>query len=171
MNEKRQVRGLLDMLDAEREGQLWEWEALAPGVVPGMGLGASSQATRWAWLGMQMEAEAAIQNTLKRPAHRPAKDPLLSKDAVRAFAVWRMCHGLRHDILNKPNAHISTRELVALIRQVENALNVPKTHQLFSKPDQTVESSITRGKQILEIDDAWNSQFCDKLEASLTQTT
>jgi len=163
MSEKKKVSGLLDMLDAEQKGQPWEWEADPRGVVPGMGLGATAQATRWAWLGMQMEAEAAIQSALKRPAHRPAKDPLLSKDAVRAFAVWRMCNGLRHDILRKPNAHITTRALVALIRQVENALNVPRTRQLFAMPDQTVETSISRGKRILEIDDAWNSQFCEEL--------
>ncbi|MGY6634843.1 MAG: hypothetical protein ACXIU8_14040 [Alkalilacustris sp.] len=171
MSEKRKVRGLLDMLDAERSGEAWEWAEPASDFVPGMGIGATAQATRWAWLGMQMEAAAAVERALKRPAGRPTKDRLLTKDAVRAFAVWRMCYALRHDVLGKPEAHITARELVRLIRQVEASLEVPRHCQLFARPDETVEPSITRGKSTLEIGDDWNSALCEELWFGSPQTT
>ena len=104
MTDEGKARGLLDEALVELTGESREPRDPSPDFVPGMGLGATRQATRWAWLGMQQEVREGVKRALKRPAHRPRKDPIETKDSIRAFAAWQMCRNLRHNILKKPNA-------------------------------------------------------------------
>ena len=67
MTSKKQVRGLLDVVEAEAQGEEWELAEQTLGDALGLGLGATEQARRWALIGM--EHEAKMQS--RRPAHRP----------------------------------------------------------------------------------------------------
>ena len=166
----KKVRGLLDVVEAEARGEAWELETLSAGFVPGMGLGATKEATRWAWLGIQSEMASAIDGATKRPAHRPQKHPYETNDAVRAFAVWRICKVLR-ETLDKPKAKITTRELIRLIQLVEESLGVNGHEKLFKHNEATNEQSVARGKKHLEIDAGWNSNVCEELWRTFPQTT
>ena len=170
MTERKKVRGPMGIIEAQINGEEWEIESPSPDYVPGMGMGATKQATRWAWIGMQAEISNAIAEKSKRPAHRPKKDPLETMDAVRAFAAWRMCKNLRR-ILGKPDAKITTRELICLIQLVENEMGVDRRQQFFNRDDTTNEQSVSRGKNHLEIDADWNSKVCEELQAAFSQTT
>ena len=105
MNQKRKVRGLLDLVEAEMLGEDWEIEESSPDFVFGMGTGATKEATRWAYLGMLWEQREVLKRAYKRPAHRPKKHPYLTKDATRAFSAWKMCRSIRASI-GKPFAEI-----------------------------------------------------------------
>jgi hypothetical protein len=69
----KKVRGLLGMMEAETKGENWEWDDPSAEYIPGMGLGASKQATRWARIGYQDEIAPAAELAAKRPEHRPPK--------------------------------------------------------------------------------------------------
>lgn len=172
MTDKQRVRGLLDLPSSDFFGEGWDLAEPSPEFVPGMGLGATEQARRWAWLGMQAETAAEIKRALRRPPHRPRKDQLSTTDAIRAYSLWRICHRLRHQ-WGKPRARIevTNRELIRWHREIETALEVPKHKQLFAKPDQTIEPSVSKGRGILQIDDHWNSAVCEEVEARFSQTT
>lgn len=158
----RKVNGLLDAVVSESAGEEWEVAEHSPEFVPGMGLGATKQAIRWAYLGMLQEDRAILKRVFKKPLGRPKKHPYQGKDAIRAFAAWRMCGGLR-DVLDKPNGIITNRELIRVISLLEDRLGVPRRERLFTAYESTNEQSLSRGKKTLEIDDNWNSKVCDKL--------
>ena len=69
MTSKKQVRGLLDVIEAEAQGEEWELAEQALGDALGLGLGTTEQAKRWALIGASYET----QEEIRRPAHRPSK--------------------------------------------------------------------------------------------------
>jgi hypothetical protein len=166
----RKVRGLLEVVEAEANDEAWELESLSAEFVPGMGLGATKQATRWAWLGMQQEIAGAVERAMKRPAHRPKKHHYETKDAYRAFAAWQMCSGLRKTI-GQPDAKMTTRELIRLIVLVEDRMGLNAHQKLFTGDYKTSEQSVSRGKAHLDIDANWKSKVCEELWRTFQQTT
>jgi len=164
VSEKRKVRGLLDMLDAEQQEQPWEWEADPRGVVPGMGLGATAQATRWALLGMQVEAKAAIENALKRGVGRPGKGDRGGIDERRAFALWMLVKMQRQGLLPKPPGRSSNRALIEQYREIEKQ-DGEENPRLFGTGDlKSLEQSVARGRSALGIKgNEWKSEVCEKL--------
>ena len=61
-------------------------------------------------------------------------------------------------------------------RRKRQAQGIEKAKKLDSKPlfssaAETLEQSLSRGKQELEIDESWNSKVCEKLRSTLSQTT
>ncbi len=165
MTSKRQVRGLLDVFEAEAQGEEWELAEQALGNALGLGLGAVEQARRWALIGM--EHEAKIQ--ARRPAHRPKKENITKIDSIRAFAAWQMCWHLR-GLSNKPDAHITNRELIRVIQVIEQTESLDAGERLFPERGNS-DASLSRGKKILEIDGDWNSKVCEELQQSFTKTT
>ena len=166
----RTVQGLLDLVVASANGEPWEPALSIYDFVPGMGVGASEQAIRWAWVGRLIEMERAIEKSLKRPAHRPRKQSYEKKDAWRAYLAWNMCWNVRR-ALGAPDGKISNRELIRCIRDVENKLQIPNDKRAFTSTDATCEQSLSRGKKLLEIDNNWNSEVCEKVSATFNQTT
>ncbi|MEL7281063.1 MAG: hypothetical protein AAFY35_16570 [Pseudomonadota bacterium] len=133
--------------------------------VHGLGLGVSPDAHRLAFLGLFYVAVMEAKKIQARPLGRPEKDPLLSKDAIRAFALWRMRNGFPARL----NGKISNREMIRLYRIVEESMDLPTEERLF--PAGNLESSVSRGKGILNISDDWQSVVCEKIDADLPQTT
>jgi len=165
MTSKKQVRGLLDVIEAEAQGEEWELAEQALGDALGLGLDTTEQAKRWALIGRVYET----QRKLRRPAHRPKQDPLTHKDANRAFGAWQMYWNLRR-IFNNPKARITNRELIRIIQVVEQAKSLNAGERLFPEHGNS-DASLSRGKKILGIDDDWNSKVCEELQQSFTKTT
>lgn len=167
MKEPRKVRGLFGVLEAEANGEEWEFEQPSADYVPGMGLGATKEATRWAWLGYQKE----LGRILKKRG-RKTIDPLKSTPARRAFHAWKMCKKLRADT-GQDGAIFSNRELIAKCQEFERDLGLNAKDRLFrdSVGQSTLDSSLSVGKGLLEIDERWNSEVCEKILRDLFKTT
>jgi hypothetical protein len=161
MKKDENLRGLLDIEGSDTD----PLEHFLTDLTLGLGWGATDQARRWALIGFALEQE----RNLRRPPHRPKQDPITHKDAIRAFAAWQMCWNLRR-ILNDPKAHISNRELIRVIRHIEEMLAIPRPERLF--PERAnIDASLSKGKKILGIDDDWNSQVCEEVQRTLSNTT
>ena len=167
MTETRKVTGLLGVVAAEAEGAEWEVStALQNGVVPGMGLGASPDAIRWAQQGWLAEEKARRTQKPKRAANRPPKDRYMDIDCIRAFSAWRMAQQLRKllpecDIGG--GIRISNRELIRLMQGVEAKIPVAPKERLFPMASTSLETSVSRGRGKLEVDKLWRSAVCEKL--------
>ncbi len=159
------MRGLLELSDDDSDTDNDPSESALADIVLGLGWGATEQAKQWALIGRALEA--SLQN--RRPAHRPKQDPITHKDAIRAFSAWQMCQGLRR-LVGNPKAHISNRELIRAIRLVEDATAVPAREKIFPNGG-NFEASVSRGKEILGIDDDWNSQLCEEVQRTFPKTT
>jgi hypothetical protein len=149
----------MGVAEAEANGEEWELEEPSLEYVPGMGLGATKEATRWAWMGYHLEKRRKIGQHLKRPRGRPRKEPLETTDAFRAFTLWRLAQHLDEDARRR----ISSRALVTFARQVEASLDVPQEERAFPVMTEAFDRSVSEGKKLLEIDNAWNSSVCEKI--------
>jgi hypothetical protein len=165
MSSNKQVRGLLELFGDDRDTDSDPSESALADIVLGLGFGATEQARRWALIGRALEAK--LQN--RRPAHRPKQDPMTHKDAIRAFSAWQMYQGLRR-LVGNPKAHISNRELIRAIRFVEDKTGVPARERIFPTGG-NFDASVCKGKEILGIDDDWNSQVCEEVQRTLSKTT
>ena len=155
--EKQAIAGLLGVVDTK------DWSALDILVNSiGLGFGASTEAKRLALLGYYQEQIAILDRELEKhkpKRGRPSKDPLYSKDAMRAFMLWELSHNF---VGVDKRVTISNRSLIDLAIQFENILNIPNNERVF--PNGNWEQSVSRGKKILEIDNNWQSKVCDKLD-------
>lgn len=124
--------------------------------VPGLGLGTSPQAKRWALIGYLVST--AINSPINNRG-RPTKGPLNSKDAYRAYVVWRIAQNLPPTTRKS----ISNRELIRLATILETHLGIPNAERAFLE-HATLEQSISRGKRILEISSDWESTVCEKIQ-------
>lgn len=158
MTGPRKVRGLIDFIEAEASGEVWEFDEPSPEYVPGMGLGATKEATRWAWMGYQLERMLLINLHLKQRRGRPAKSPIQTKDALRAFTLWRLAQRINADA----RRNVTNRELIALAIHIEESLGVPFPERVFPKAG-SYDASVSKGRRALEINDAWHSQVCEKI--------
>lgn len=161
MSEKRTVRGLLDYSEAVASGQEWEFEEPSPAYVPGLGLGTTDDARRWAWLGYMTEKRTRIDSLLKPKRGRPRKPPIGSKDAWRAFRLWMVAR----EFSESERAALTNRQLIQVVTAVEDYMNVPNGLRAFPKAG-SHEQSVSRGKKALGIDSHWNSAVCEKIVAS-----
>ena len=172
MTEKRQVRGLLDVIAAEFEGA--EWEFIEPPL--GLGFSTTPEARRWATIGYLTErlAELDAQTAKhKQRKGRPSKGQYEDIGCERALRLWCLAHHI--DAIVRKAAHnprcgvkITTRELIQLAKIVE-----PTPQRLFGTHivDTTLEQSVSRGRTILEIDDEWRSEVCEKIAGISPQIT
>ena len=75
MKEPKSARGVLGYISA-KHGEEFEWEPISESYVPGMGLGASKDATRWAYKRYMLELKEKLHDLNKRVGGRPAKSNL-----------------------------------------------------------------------------------------------
>lgn len=163
---KRKIRGLFDIIDAQAKGEDWELEAISEDFIPGLGVGATDEARRWAWLGYRYEMLEAVKVRLKRKRGPPTKDAYLTLDAKRARYLWAFA-----DTLTKgKGGKISSRALIQLAVEVAKSTANPELKRLFLVAD-NVEYSVSRGKKIMDIDAQWCSKVCEQLMKDYPQTT
>lgn len=158
MKKSRKVRGLLDVIDEEANNEEWELETPSLDYVPGMGLGATKEATRWAWIGYNREKMHTINEQLRRSPGRPTISPIRSKNAWRAFILWGIAQKFEAD----KRQHLNQRRLIQIARQLEDFLQIPNVERAFPEY-QDFDSSVSRGKKNLQIDEAWHSDVCEKI--------
>ncbi len=143
--------------------------------VPGIGLGASERARRWASLGMIIDNERfwpLVENAIasygiaseaefenRRKVGRPNKGELGSKDCWRAYTLWR---------LRKQYPQCKTvKSLVNLAAQFEKILKrTPTECGFYLSNTDNIEQSVSRGKKALGIDRNWHSETCEQFEAN-----
>jgi hypothetical protein len=158
MTDKRIVKGLLDVMDAEAAGEEWDFQ-------PGWE-GLTEEQTAFYILGKRhAKLENLAEYDLKpKPARRgrPQKD--VHSDAVKAFACWQMLWGIRN-ALGKPSGTVEILELIRVIRNIEDEQGVPPGERLFRKEttDRSHAEAVNRGKRKLGIDRGWNSVKCDEI--------
>ena len=85
MTKPKQIRGLLDYIGL-KPGEEFEWEPASESYVPGMGLGASEDAIRWAYRGIVEERSERLLETISSLA-RPAKKKGLPKKRQNFVAI------------------------------------------------------------------------------------
>jgi hypothetical protein len=158
MKKPRKVRGLFGILEAEANGEEWKAEELSPDFVPGMGFGATKEATRWAYIGYISEHMHRLKSDLKKSRGRPGLPVYANKDCKRAFTLWWFAQKFDED----KRRNVSQRELIRLVIKMEDFLQIPNFQKVFPE-HQNFESSVSRGKRHLQIDDSWNSEVCEEI--------
>jgi hypothetical protein len=165
MADKRIVKGLLDVVDAEA-GEAWE---LDPDTIVGMGLGASPDAVRWARLGRHFEL---IQGTRsiriepkKRDRGQPKKAVAMTNDVLRALVLYLTFCALRKSQGVSDNAKIK----IGLFALIDLATGSFPTNGLFDKPTakNKMHESVKRGRMICEIDEFWRGKPSQEIVESL----
>jgi hypothetical protein len=153
MNEKRKIRGLLDILVAEANDEGWELEEPSAGFMPGMGLGATEQARRWAFIGFTAELMRGIDAHPKRPVGQPKKQCRFSNDAKRAVVIYVTLerHRSHRGIDRNMKIELSLTELIA------KAQKLFPEYEIFDKPTygNKMYASVKRGRKIFGIDKYW----------------
>ena len=156
---KKQIRGLFDYLDL-KDGEEWEWAPPSEDYVSGMGLGATKQATRWAYLGYKIETEARLKEALalvKRKTRKsetggaPYKKEEFKMDNQRALLLWLLAReypeNFRRELTNRK-----------AIQMAKMRWTVGRTMFALGVADTTIEQSVSRGKAFWGIDKSWNSK-------------
>ena len=128
--------------------------------VPGMGLGATKQATRWAYLGYKIETEARLKEALalvKRKTRKsetggaPYKKEEFKMDNQRALLLWLLAReypeNFRRELTNRKS-----------IQMAKMRWTVGRTMFALGVADTTNEQSVSRGKAFWGIDKSWNSK-------------
>ena len=164
MTDKKQIKGLLDYISL-KPGEEAEYATNSEDYVSGMGFGATKQATRWAYKGFLLESGERIEKIKKKINGRPKVSFFKKKDNLRVFALWYMIKDWPQDKRSK----ITNRELILLAQEVSYSKN---TKELFDDSmSSNIEQSVSRGRTALKIDADWNSEVCEKLYESISQTT
>ena len=159
---KKGFRGLLDFISLA-DGEEGEYEPNSENFVVGMGLGATKDATRWAYKGFLLEAGQAVRDIASQKVGRPKIKQYETIDCRRAYAVWDHVNTY---ILEEHRSKLTNRELIRRLQEIETKHDqlVSKKHsRLFPLTTANLETSVSRGKRILEIDETWNSKVCEKL--------
>lgn len=156
MSEKRKVRGLLEYIEAEASGEEWECAEPSPDWVPGMGSGATAEATRWAYKGWLLERYAAFPPpppSPKRGRGQPQKHRKLSNDGKRAFLLYLMARAIRDTVGSGPSSKIE----MPLFEMIDLTKKTFRTRGLFAKPKapNKMYGSVKRGREIFGIDEYW----------------
>jgi hypothetical protein len=147
----------MGVAEAEANAEEWELEEPSPEYVAGMGLGATKEATRWAWMGFHLEKRLMLEGALERKKGRPKKSKMQRMDVWRAFVLWRMaqCYSV------KERQKLTNRALIDRARSIENELDIPISERAFPGRA-SLEQSVSRGRTALEIDAEWKSEVCEK---------
>ena len=124
--------------------------------VPGMGIGASKDALRWATAGMLDELLRNQKN--RKPFGRPVRDFMEKVDNRRAFMLWALVN------INpiSPNLKFaSNRELLNIMLMLREF--GPDITDYFPNTTDNLEQSISRGRTALGIGQMWESEVCEKV--------
>ena len=160
MTDKKQIKGLLDYISL-KPGEEAEYAPNSEDYVSGMGLGATKQATRWAYKGFLLENRERLESITKKTNGRPTKSFFEKKDNLRVFALWYMIKNLAQT----KRAKITNRELISLAKKASYS---QVTRELFDDSmSANIEQSVSRGRAALKIDENWNSEVCEKLYENL----
>jgi hypothetical protein len=128
--------------------------------VPGMGIGASKDALRWATAGMLDELLRNQKN--KKPFGRPERDFMDKVCNRRAFMLWTLVN------INpiSPNLKFaSNRELLNIMLMLRKF--GPDITDYFPNTTDNLEPSISRGRTALGIGQMWQSTVCEKVYEDL----
>jgi len=155
---KKQVRGLLEYMEAINSDEEWELAPMSETFVHGMGLGASATATRWAFKGHLSELSAEI-TAFKNRAGRKKLAQYASVDCKRAYVIWWYLYQLEYP----KNRSLKNRHLIEHMQRCGKYDK--KVAELFPQEHERLESSVSNGKKLLEIDQYWASKVCEKLSA------
>ena len=154
---KKQVKGLLDYM-ALKPDEEWEFAPNSQEYVHGMGMGASKDAIRWAYKGYLLEMQQNMV-TFKKNVGRKKQHQYESVDCQRAMRIWLFVNNSRNEIESLKNRH--------LIASMQKLGEHDKTiNKLFPVGHTRLESSVSTGKTVLEIDADWHSEVCEKLTAN-----
>ena len=152
---KKTVTGLLDTIGLQPND--WEIETISEQYIPGMGLGATDHAKRWAADGHRFEINRQLENVIgasKKKKGRPGKTEVLKTSNLRAFHMWLE---LREMPTAFRVAH-TNRELIAWIKARDDM--PPGASKLWPK-SQNLERSLSEGRTFWGIGDDWRSQHCE----------
>jgi hypothetical protein len=95
-----------------------------------------------------------IPQKLKNLGGRPrSKYPI---GVRRAFVIWQITQKFPPE----KRKNLTNRVLIEKAKKLDSK-------PLFSSAQNTLEQSLSRGKQELEIDESWNSKVCEKLAEGL----
>lgn len=156
---KKVARGLLDIVGLEDDE--WELEKPSENFMFGMGLGATPEATRWAYKGFRLEIYSQIGRALsltKRGKGRPSKaSEKMKMPQLRAFHMWIELR----DMPVPFRTSLTNRQLIEWICKRDDLL--PSEAKLWksSVETQTLEHSLSAGRTFWEIDDNWHSEKCE----------
>ena len=162
MTDKKQIKGLLDYISL-KPGEESELAPNSEDYVFGMGVGATKEARDLAIIGSIYINIQKLKKLSKNPNGRPKKSILLGIDQKRVFAIWFMIKDW--SLVKKSNT--SNRELILLAQENEYSIT---TKKLFIGMIATLEQSVSRGRNKLEVDENWNSEICEQLFKNLRNT-
>lgn len=164
MTEKKKVRGLLDAIGLE-DGE-WELEMPSVDYVPGMGLGATKQATRWAARGYNPSFELVIEkNRAQRQRGRPTKAPELKKPQLLALHVWLEVRDMPISFRRESNRVL----LNWMCERFGGTKPTNATEKLWSFRPERLEKSLSTGRSFWGLSEVWESQKCEDFWASITE--
>ena len=162
MTDKKQIKGLLDYISL-KPGEEAELAPNSEDYVFGMGVGATNEARDLAIIGSIYINIQKLKKLSKNPNGRPKKSILLGIDQKRVFALWFMIKDW--SLVKKSNT--SNRELILFAQENEYSIT---TKKLFIGMIATLEQSVSRGRNKLEVDENWNSEICEQLFENLRNT-
>ena len=162
MTDKKQVKGLLDYISLE-PGEEADFATNSKDYVFGMGIGATDEVRDLAIIGQIYINIQKLKNLNKNDNGRPKKSILLGIDQKRVFALWFMIK----DWSQVKKSMSSNRELILLAQENECSIT---TKKLFVGMIPTLEQSVSRGRNKLEVDENWNSEICEQLFENLSRS-
>lgn len=162
MTNKKQVKGLLDYISL-KPGEEADFATNSKDYVFGMGIGATNEVRDLAIIGRIYINIQKLKKLSKNPNGRPKKSILLGIDQKRVFALWFMIKDW--SLVKKSNT--SNRELILFAQENEYSIT---TKKLFIGMIATLEQSVSRGRNKLEVDENWNSEICEQLFENLRNT-
>ena len=152
---KKSVRGLLDTIGLQPND--WELETVSEKYVPGMGLGATDDAKRWAYLGYRLEINGQLEKAIgvfEKKRGRPSKSEVSKVSSLRAFHIWLELRRMPETF----RAGHTNRELIAWIKS-RGGLS-PKATKLW-RTGGDLERSLSEGRTFWGLSDDWQSQKCE----------
>ena len=159
MTDKKQVKGLLDYISL-KPGEDADFATNSKDYLFGMGIGATDEVRNLAIIGSLYINIQKLKNLNKNDNGRPKKSILLGIDQKRVFALWFMIK----DWSQVKKSNTSNRDLILLAKGNECSIT---TKKLFVGMTPTLEQSVSRGRNKLEVDENWNSGICEQLFENL----
>jgi hypothetical protein len=130
--------------------------------IPGMGIGATPDAIRWATIGYLNELLRDYEKINAAPVGRPTSEFMDKVPQRRAFMLWALVnkYQIGHNL-----RYASNRELIDVMLLLRNF--GPCIAKYFPNTTDNLEPSISRGRSILCIGPQWQSQVCEKVYTEL----
>ena len=169
MKPPKKVRGILDLLQVE-ENEEWEIDQALLNLPWVLQQASQEDLIRWTIKGYYAEAlenlEKAIReiNPPQLPG-RPKKRKITQKSSARAFLLWMTVNKINPSDFT---GNLTNRSVINHATELE-ASGYWKTNYFDTQmtESRTIEQSVSRGKQELEIDKSWHSDVCEKIYQGL----